>query len=103
MDVMTLPLFEVDVPIRNTAGGRGVHVFTGRADSRSAAVKAAHEVYDQAAAAWQAGSQIPDMRPDGWTARGYRPGWVLDWQQATAGCWDDPLSWTRINSGDVTL
>jgi hypothetical protein len=103
MDVMPLPLFEVDVPIRNTAGGRGVHVFTGRADSRRAAVKAAHEVYDQAAAALQAGREIPGMRPDGWTARGYRPGWELDWQAATAGCWDDPLSWVRAVDGDFEL
>jgi hypothetical protein len=103
MDVMTLPLFEVDVPIRNTAGGCGVHVFTGRADSRHAAVKAAHEVYDQAAAAWQTGVEIPDTRPNGWTARGYRPGWVLDWQAATAGCWDDPPGRTRVNSDDFAL
>ncbi|MGI5484719.1 hypothetical protein [Streptomyces lavendofoliae] len=46
-----LPLYEVDVPITNTAGLRGVHVFTGHADSRSAAVRIAHEVYQAAHAA----------------------------------------------------
>jgi hypothetical protein len=101
MDVMTLPLFEVDVPIHHDSGGRGVHVFAGRADSRSAAVKAAHEAYDQAAAAWQAGSEIPDTGPRSWTARGYRPGWVLDRQAATAGCWDDPLSCARVSGMEL--
>lgn len=100
---MTLPLFEVDVPIHDDSGGRGVHVFAGRADSHSAALQAAHEVYNQAAAALQAGSDILIVRPGGWTARGYWPGWVLDWQAATAGCWDDPLSWTRFRAGDVAL
>ena len=100
---MNLPLFEVDVPITNITGARGVHVFAGRADSCSAAVQAAHEVYDQAAAARQAGAEIRNIRPDGWTARGYRPGWELDWQAATAGCWDDPLSWTHANNGDFEL
>ncbi|MEU3907296.1 hypothetical protein AB0F20_26325 [Streptomyces goshikiensis] len=52
---MTKDYFEVDVPIRNTEGLRGVHVFTGHADSDSAASKAAHEVYDAPA---------PLRRPD---------------------------------------
>jgi hypothetical protein len=103
MDVMSLPYFEVDVPIRNSAGLRGVHVFTGRADSRSAAVRIANEVYDQARAAQQAGLEIPYGRPDGWAARDYRPGWELDWQAATAFRWNDPYSWTRANDGDVEL
>ncbi|MEV7282687.1 hypothetical protein [Streptomyces sp. NPDC093111] len=104
MDVMTLlPLYEVDVPIRNTGGLRGVHVFTGHADSRSAAVRIAHEVYDQAAAARQAGLEVPGRRPDGWTARGYRPGWELDWKAATAGRWNNPYSFTRADDGDFEL
>ncbi|WP_406501208.1 hypothetical protein [Streptomyces sp. NBC_00500] len=36
-----------------------MHVFTGHADSRSAAVRIAHEVYDAARAAQQAGLEIP--------------------------------------------
>lgn len=72
---MGLPVYEVDVPTRSTTqpGLEGVHVFTGRAASRSAAVRIAHEVYDAARAACEAGLEIPHDRPDGWGARGYRP------------------------------
>ncbi|MFJ6785560.1 hypothetical protein [Streptomyces yangpuensis] len=56
---MTKHYFDVAVPIRNTEGLRGVHVFTGRADSGSAAIKGAHEVYDAARAAAEAGREIP--------------------------------------------
>ncbi|MFD3565449.1 hypothetical protein ACFWVU_38165 [Streptomyces sp. NPDC058686] len=89
------PYYEVDVPIRSTEtpGLEGVHVFTGWADSRGAAVKAAHEVYDAARAAAEAGREIPHGRPDGWCACGYRPGWELDWLAATAGPWRSPYSW----------
>jgi hypothetical protein len=92
-------LYEVDVPIRSTETPalRGVHVFTGQADSRSAAVRIAHEVYDQAAAAAAPGREIPHGRPDGWGARGYRPGWELDWHAAKVGPWRSPYSW--LNSG----
>ncbi|WP_329202798.1 MULTISPECIES: hypothetical protein [unclassified Streptomyces] len=90
---MTKDYFEVDVPIRNTEGLRGVHVFTGQADSDSAAIKAAHEVYNAARAAAAAGREIPHGRPDGWGACGYRPGWELDWPAAKAGPWKSPYSW----------
>ncbi|GGX58410.1 hypothetical protein [Streptomyces chartreusis] len=92
---MGLPYYEVDVPITYTAqpSRRGMHVFTGAAESRSAAVQAAHEVHDAAHAAQQAGLEIPGPRPDGWVARGYRPGWEPDWPAATAGRWNDPYSW----------
>ncbi|MFF5131044.1 hypothetical protein ACFY41_29490 [Streptomyces syringium] len=102
---MSLPYFEVDVPIRSTEapGLRGLHVFTGRADSRSAAVRIAHEVYDAAHAARQAGLEIPGKQPDGWAARGYRTGWELDWKAATAGRWNDPYSWARADDGDFEL
>lgn len=75
------PNYEVDVPIRSTEtpGLEGVHVFTDWADSRSAALKAAHEVYDAAHAAAEAGHEIPHGGPGGWSACGYRPGWELDW------------------------
>ncbi|MFK4599691.1 hypothetical protein [Streptomyces pristinaespiralis] len=55
------PYYEVDVPIRSTETPtlRGVHIFTGWANSRHAAVKAAHEVYDAARAAAEAGREIP--------------------------------------------
>ncbi|MEK8141719.1 hypothetical protein NKH18_01105 [Streptomyces sp. M10(2022)] len=64
---MPLPYFEVDVPIHSTEapGQHGLHVFTGRADSRSAAVRIAHEVYDAARAATETGREIPT---DGRTA-----------------------------------
>ncbi|MFH9425491.1 hypothetical protein [Streptomyces sp. NPDC017529] len=97
-----LPYYEVDVPIRNTAGLSGVHVFTGRADSRSAAARIAHAVYDAARAAQQAGGEIPRRRPDGWGARGYRPGWEPDWQAATVGRWNlPPYTWGRVSHLDL--
>lgn len=42
---MGLPYYEVDVPISSTTqpGLTGVHIFAGPADSRSAAVRIAHE------------------------------------------------------------
>ncbi|WP_346767361.1 hypothetical protein [Streptomyces sp. C1-2] len=93
------PNYEVDVPIRSTEtpGLEGVHVFTGWADSRSAALKAAHEVYDAA----KAGREIPHGGPGGWSACGYRPGWELDWPAATAGPWNDPYSW--LNSSPFEM
>ncbi|WP_041822851.1 hypothetical protein [Streptomyces davaonensis] len=103
---MTLPYFEVDVPTRSTTqpGLSGVHVFTGRADSRSAAVRIAHEVYDAARAAREDGLEIPHDRPDGWGACGYRPGWELDWPAAIAGRWNNPYSWGRtVDDGDFEL
>ncbi|MBY8889087.1 hypothetical protein K7472_30210 [Streptomyces sp. PTM05] len=101
---MPLPYFEVDVPIHRTGqpGLNGVHIFTGRADSRSAAVRIAHEVYDAARAAAAAGREIPHGRPDGWGACGYRPGWELDWPAATADRWNNP-SWTRTDDGDFEM
>ncbi|MGX1913607.1 hypothetical protein ACWIID_32910 [Streptomyces phaeochromogenes] len=100
---MPLPFFEVDVPIKSTdqPGLHGVHVFTGPADSRSSAVRIAHEVYDAARAAQQAGLEIPGKRPDGWGARGYRPGWEPDWLSAMAGRWNDPYSWLRVSDFDL--
>jgi hypothetical protein len=105
MDVMGPPVYEVDVPTRSTTqpGLEGVHVFTGQADSRSAAVRIAHEVYDAARAAREAGLEIPHGRPDGWGACGYRPGWELNWKAATAGQWNNPYSWTRADDGDFEL
>ncbi|MEU5836360.1 hypothetical protein ABZ820_22200 [Streptomyces diacarni] len=69
---MPLPYFEVDVPIHRTGqpGLSGAHIFTGRAGSRSAAVRIAHEVYDAARAAAAAGLEIRHGQPDGWGACG---------------------------------
>ncbi|MEW1552328.1 hypothetical protein, partial [Streptomyces tsukubensis] len=82
-----LPYYGVDVPIRNSTGANGVHIFTGRARTPGDAVRIAHEVYDTARAAQASGRNIPDQRPDGWAARGIRPGWHLDWNAATAHRW----------------
>ncbi|MFJ8848519.1 hypothetical protein ACIRFF_37170 [Streptomyces cyaneofuscatus] len=97
------PYYEVDVPIRNTEtpARRGVHVFTGWADSRAAAVQAAHAAYDVARTAAEAGREIPHGRADGWCCCGYRPGWELDWSAATAGPWRSPYSW--LNSTTYEL
>ena len=90
-------LYEVNVPIRNTTrpGLRGVHVFTGQADGRRAAIQAAHEAHDTVRAAAEAGLAIPHGRPNGWGACGYRPGWELDWPAAKASLWRSPYSWTN--------
>lgn len=88
--------YEVDVPMHHTTNPalRGLHVFAGVADSRSTALRRAHEVCDAALAAQQAGLEDPGKQPDSWTARGLRPGWELDWLAAKAGPWKSPYSWT---------
>ncbi|WSP96042.1 hypothetical protein OG332_47225 (plasmid) [Streptomyces sp. NBC_01233] len=87
----------VDVPIHDTTdpARRGLHVFTGVADSPAAALRRAQEVYDAALAAHAAGLEIPDAQPDGWGARGLRLGWQMDWPAAKADLWRNPVSWTR--------
>ncbi|MGV9247996.1 hypothetical protein [Streptomyces sp. NPDC003710] len=93
---MTLRIYEVDVPIHDTSNParRGLHVFTGVADSPAAALRRAHEVYDAALAAHAAGLEIPSRQPDSWTALGLRPGWELEWPAAKAGLWHNPFSWS---------
>uniref|UniRef100_UPI003F49777A hypothetical protein n=1 Tax=Streptomyces achromogenes TaxID=67255 RepID=UPI003F49777A len=100
---MILRTYEVDVPIHDPAhpGRRGLHVFTGVADSPAAALGRAHQAYDAALAAHTAGREIPGGQPDNWTARGLRPGWELEWAAATAGLWHNPVSWS--SGGDVAL
>ncbi|MFF5393242.1 hypothetical protein ACFY5H_33870 [Streptomyces sp. NPDC013012] len=88
--------FEVDVPIHDTANParKGLHVFTGVADSPATALRRAHEVYDAALAARAAGLEAPGKQPDGWGASGIRPGWELEWPAAKAGRWHNSLSCT---------
>jgi hypothetical protein len=102
-DVMTHLYYEVDVPIRSaqTPGHDGVHVFTGQADSRGAAVKAAREVYESTRAAIEAGLEVPRRRPDGWAALGYRAGWELDWTAATVGPWRSPHNWADVKAFEM--
>ncbi|MFI5702662.1 hypothetical protein ACIA78_21775 [Streptomyces xanthochromogenes] len=86
---MPLTYFEVHVPMCSSVqtSVRGLHVFSGRADSCSSALRIAREVYAAAHAAAEAGLEIPHGHMDGWGACGYRPGWELDWSAATAGRW----------------
>ncbi|MFI5689446.1 hypothetical protein [Streptomyces sp. NPDC051636] len=72
---------------------RGLHVFTGVADSPAAALRRAHEVYDAALVAHTADSRS-GKQPDSWGARGLRPGWQMEWPAARAGLWNNPVSWT---------
>ncbi|MGW2109515.1 hypothetical protein [Streptomyces sp. NPDC001948] len=65
-----------------------VHVFTAIANSPAAALRRAHEVYDAALAAQQAGLDIPGKQPDSWGASGLRSGWELEWPAAKAGRWN---------------
>lgn len=89
--------YEVDVPIHDTdnPAQRGLHVFTGVADSPATALRRAHEVYDAALAARQAGLEVPGKEPDSWGASGLRPGWEMEWTAAKAGPWHNPLDCTR--------
>ncbi|MEU6122591.1 hypothetical protein [Streptomyces sp. NPDC047123] len=81
--------FQVHVPIRNPARPeqRGLHVFAGSAATWSAALRIARETCDAEVAAQEAGLPALGRRPDGWSARGLRPGWVLDWTAATVDAW----------------
>ncbi|MCF2126356.1 hypothetical protein L1I79_07840 [Strepomyces sp. STD 3.1] len=81
--------FEVHVPIRNSVRPEqcGLHVFTGTADTWATALRIARETCDEATAAQQGGLPLPGRRPDGWSALGLRPGWVLDWTAATVDAW----------------
>ncbi|MFD8288056.1 hypothetical protein ACFV2B_07450 [Streptomyces lavendulae] len=91
-----LEFYEVDVPIHtNDRAQRGVHVFTGWAASVDEALARAHQVYDAAFAARQAGLEVPGQQDGGWGARGVRDGWELDWTAAKAGPWSNPNNWTR--------
>jgi hypothetical protein len=100
---MPLRYFEVDVPIHHNTNRalHGVHVFTGKASSPGEALTRAHEVYDAALAARQAGLEIPGQQDGGWGARGVRDGWELDWAAAKAGPWSNPDSWTRTTSYEL--
>ncbi|MEK9522739.1 hypothetical protein ACIOMM_12415 [Streptomyces sp. NPDC087908] len=86
---MTKVYFQVNVPIKNSVRPEqcGLHVLTGPAETWSDALRIARETCDTAAAAQEAGFPIPRRRPDGWGARGLRPGWVLDWKAATVDAW----------------
>lgn len=87
---MPQEFYEVDVPIHDIThpGRRGLHVFTGVADSPTAALRRAHEVYDAALAAQQAGLEMPGKQPDSWGASGLRPGWEMERPAAKAGRWN---------------
>ncbi|MFD5587546.1 MULTISPECIES: hypothetical protein [unclassified Streptomyces] len=98
------PYFQVDVPITHRAqpDRRGSYVFTGQADSGREAVRIAREVCDAALAAHAAGLDVPRRRPDGWGARGVRPGWEPDWEAARARLWDTAHGWfTRSRTRGV--
>lgn len=86
---MAKPYFQVDVPTRSVAppGRQGRHVFTGSADDGKQALRMAREMCEAALAAQAAGHPLPRRCPDGWGARGIRPGWELDWTAATVALW----------------
>ncbi|MGA4803483.1 hypothetical protein [Streptomyces lavendulocolor] len=88
--------YEVDVPIHTPDRTlHGVHVFTGKATSVTEALTRAHQVYDAAFAARQAGLEVPGPQDGGWGARGVRDGWEMDWAAAKVGRWSNPNDWTR--------
>ncbi|MEV4943513.1 hypothetical protein [Streptomyces zaomyceticus] len=87
--------YEVNVPMQSAAGNSGIHVFTGMAADPGAAIRMAQQTYRAAQEAQQAGRRAPGKCPDGWGARGYRPGWQLDWGAATATLWKDLHGWPR--------
>ncbi|GAA4835534.1 hypothetical protein [Kitasatospora terrestris] len=90
--------FQVDVPIRSTDAptGQGFHVLVGQAASGSQALSLARATCEAALAARSAGLAVPIRRPDGWGARGVRPGWTHDWSAATVAHWHcDSLLFTK--------
>ncbi|GAA2798618.1 hypothetical protein GCM10010441_24580 [Kitasatospora paracochleata] len=98
--------FRVDVPIRSTVGPdrHGLHVLVGQADSGAQALWLAREACEAALAARTAGLTVPLRRPDGWTARGVRPGWGFDWSAATVVQWErDSLLRALGRVGDVAF
>ncbi|SED82569.1 hypothetical protein SAMN05216483_4631 [Streptomyces sp. 2131.1] len=86
---MAQAYYQVNVPIRNSGRPeqRGLHIFTGPADTWSDALRIARETCATATAAQQAGFPLPRRRPDGWGAGSPRPGWVFDWTAATVDAW----------------
>jgi hypothetical protein len=86
---MTQPYFQVAVPMRSIAqpDRRGMHVFTGSADDGRQALRMARETCEAALAARAAGCPLPGRLPNGWGARGVRPGWTMDWAAATVAVW----------------
>ncbi|GHH71623.1 hypothetical protein GCM10018781_33110 [Kitasatospora indigofera] len=82
--------FQVSVPTRNTVRPeqRGLHVFTGPAETGAEAVRIARRTCEAALAAHAAGTAVPRRQPDGWGARGVRPGWSFDWADATVVSWE---------------
>ncbi|MFD9078248.1 hypothetical protein [Streptomyces erythrochromogenes] len=77
-------MWEVDVPIERVGTSeRGVHVFTGLAESGREARQAAQRAWETALLHTLAGRDVPAPahRTD-WSARGLRPGWNLRWDQA---------------------
>jgi hypothetical protein len=86
---MTSPaeMWEVDVPIQHPDDHRtGIHVFTGLASDRYAAIAAARSIVDEALEHLHSGREIPvPERPRiEWAARGLRPDWELRWEGAKA-------------------
>ncbi|WP_406340319.1 hypothetical protein [Streptomyces sp. NBC_00648] len=87
---MSLPMWEVDVPMRMQGRPRpvGLHIFLGRADSPSGALKAAREAYTWALLLRRAGREIPrSAHRGGWAARGLRADCDLDWERARTELW----------------
>ncbi|MER5886956.1 hypothetical protein ABT160_24295 [Streptomyces sp. NPDC001941] len=86
-------IYEVDVPIHRSddPDQRGLHVFTGEADSPTTALQFAHAAYDAALTGHT--SPVPNGEPSGWRVRGARPGWDLEWDAATVTPWHNPHGW----------
>ncbi|MEU3463001.1 hypothetical protein ABZ721_24050 [Streptomyces sp. NPDC006733] len=84
--------FQVNVPIKNTAHPEqsGLHVLIGPADTETKALQIARKTCEAALDARAAGNDIPRSQPDGWGARGVRPGWAFDWAEATVDSWESP-------------
>ncbi|WP_329500238.1 hypothetical protein [Kitasatospora herbaricolor] len=82
--------FQVSVPTRNLVRPeqQGLHVLTGPAETGAEAVRIARRTCEAALAAQAAGVAVPPRGPDGWGARGTRPGWAFDWANATVVSWE---------------
>ncbi len=88
---MTMPYFQINVPIRHSMQPerRGLHLFIGPAGSGPEALRIVRELCNEALHALAVDSHVPHRRADGWGARGTRPGWDFDWASATVKRWED--------------
>ncbi|MEU9979586.1 hypothetical protein [Streptomyces sp. NPDC051014] len=77
----------MSVPIRDGAGSRGLHHFTGLARSAAEALERVVAAYAVAAEEAELRSLVTARTYSLWSTAGYRPGWEPLWAEATVSEW----------------